>query len=142
VSLEPICWISRASGPQLKSSTPPVQTSVLSVINVHATAELGRPVQFIQDGNANHISFRVAPCSSDQYVASKAIARGQSQISRTLHFPSWYSFRTLRVSESMASTGDYKTASLDVEENAEKASPDGLQNVGHHHPSGLEVRAS
>jgi hypothetical protein len=40
----------------------------------------------------------------------------------------------------MASTSEYKTANLDVEENVQRATSDGLQNAGHHRPSGLEVR--
>jgi hypothetical protein len=37
---------------------------------------------------------------------------------------------------------DYKRSDLDVEENVEMAPPAGLQTVGHHQPSGLEVRTS
>jgi hypothetical protein len=42
----------------------------------------------------------------------------------------------------MASTSEYKTARLDVEENVEKAPPDVLRHAGPNRPSGLEVRAT
>lgn len=73
------------------------------------------------------------------YVLSP-FARGQSHVPYTEQPPSWHSFRLLKAVQSMASTRIYETANVDLEENVEKTPLAEVQNVGHHQPSGLEVR--